>query len=163
MSHSVQVQTTHCLEVFIFIIATLVIDNIFKADKEFDKSVRWPTRCKLMRWHGFLQCHVQQKHLAEYICTAYFSTRGGNLVLQDTHTNLTLYILVQVCPKSKQPFSWAKDCEQFCYRSEDRFRGFPRTIFTAIDQLTDDGNCKSDLHSSEELANPIASALAKMM
>ena len=75
-------------------------------------------------------------------------------MLQDTHTDLTLYILVQVCPKSKQPFSWAEDCEQFGYRSEDRFRGFPRAIFTAINQLMDDGNCKSDLHSSEELANP---------
>ena len=60
------------------VIATLVIDTIFKADKEFDKSVRWPTRCKLMRWHRFLQCYVQWKHLAEYICTAYFSTRVGN-------------------------------------------------------------------------------------
>ena len=51
-------------------------------------------------------------------------------------------ILVHVSLNSKQRFSCAEDCKQFCYRSGDCFHGFPRAIFAVIGQNT------PTLHSS---------------
>ena len=37
---------------------------------------------------------------------------------------------IYVSPNPKQPFSQSEDCELFCYRNGDCFRGFSRVVFT---------------------------------
>ena len=56
-------------------------------------------------------------------------------------------------PNPKQPFSLGKDCEQFRYRDEDRFREFYIAVFTVIDQITQMYMCISVMKSLSDLVN----------
>ena len=80
--------------------------------------------------------HMWQSRIEiEHYSVAYFDCNTwcvtSSISLYKTHLDDLI-----VSPHSKQPFSNSEDCEQFCYRYEDHFRGFSRTVITVIDQFT---------------------------